>query len=564
MDSTKNTVLKENYTFFVGDEQGRVAGGERGLYSKDTRFLSRYLWSFGAGASTLTAHSPRPDTLRFCFAHIDGYAQRLGITRNVTVAHGALSDSLEFTNTSLEAQAMTLGLEFTPDFGDLFEARGWHAVDRRDISRVVTENGVRFGYTAADGRAPGLELSFEPKPLNLSAERAEWQLELAPGQTLGISAEVRLDDASVQAGQMLTYDAWRDRFAAALPLAPDRGVLEQAVDDLRALLLSTEHGLVPAAGIPWYVAAFGRDSLLTALMTLAYAPDMAEGTLRFLAAHQGKKLEPFRVEAPGKIMHEIRYGELSRTAQVPFGPYYGTIDATALWVILLHKLWRQTGDDTLAAALRPNLEAALDWLVMHGKGGADRDGDGFLEFVLGEASDGKGLVIQSWKDSADSMSHRDGTLAGGSLAVSEVQGYAYAAYLATTELLEHWQADDQAALWRERAARLQKAFHKAFWLPDLQTYAMALDGDKRPLRVHNSGAGRLLWTGIVPPEAAPKLVETLFSAPNWSGWGLRTLGQNEVQPSFVPQRLGLAPRHRAERRRAGGVRLCPRSEAYPE
>ena len=235
-------------------------------------------------------------------------------------------------------------------------------------------------------------------------------------------------------------------------------------------------------------------------------------------------------------MHELRYGELTRLGVVPHSPYYGTVDATPLFVMLLHQ-YTLTGDLTLVRELRPHWEAALTWMT----GTADADGDGFLEFTEGDAE--RSLTVQTWKDSFDSMSHRDGRLAKGAVAGSEVQGYAYAAYRAAADfyeaLGEAGTTDTKAVeAWRGRAEALKEAFHKRFWLDDLQTYAMALDGDKCPLEVHNSNAGQLLWTGIVPEEVAPKLVQTLFSEANWSGWGVRTLGADEVRYNPVSYHNG--------------------------
>jgi len=328
------------------------------------------------------------------------------------------------------------------------------------------------------------------------------------------------------------YETWRQAGPLAPPLERDQAVLARAVDDLQALLLFTEHGPIPAAGIPWFVAAFGRDALLSALLLLPHYPEVAKGTLRYLAAYQGQRLDPYRAEAPGKIMHELRFGELTRLGKSPHSPYYGTVDATPLFVILLYRYWQATGDLTLVRELRPHWEAALRWMLTD----ADLDGDGFLEFV--GAADGKGLSVQSWKDSHDSLSHADGLLASGAIAVSEVQGYAYAAYCAAAEFYAELDQSEQATLWLERATALKAKFHQTFWLDDLGTYALALDGDKRPLRVHNSDAGHLLWSGIVPEEVAPRLVATLMSEALWSGWGIRTLGADEARYNPVSYHNG--------------------------
>jgi glycogen debranching enzyme len=298
-------------------------------------------------------------------------------------------------------------------------------------------------------------------------------------------------------------------------------------------LLFTPEGPVPAAGIPWFVAAFGRDALLTAYFLLPYRPDVAAGTLRYLARWQARDDDPERESQPGKIMHELRFGELTRTRKTPHSPYYGSVDATPLFLMLLDGYVRATGDDSLLTELRPAWQAGLEWLTERG----DVDGDGFFEF--GADAEGTGhLSVQSWKDSHDSMSHHSGELATGPLAVSEVQGYAYAAYAAASGWLRRLGEPGRADEWAERAERLRTAFDAAFWLDDLGTYAMALDGAKRPLGVLNSDAGQLLWTGIVPDARAPRLVATLLSEPSWSGWGLRTLGAGEARYNPVSYHNG--------------------------
>ena len=524
MDFSRNVVLKEHYTFFVGDATGQARAGEHGLYNRDTRLLSRYAWRLlpaGDGAfQPLVATSPRPDVFHGHDALIEGPSQHLAVRRRLVVHADGLHDELEVSNTSMERQSLSLELELESDFVDLFEARGWYDVVRVEPEVEVRERAVALRHTAADGVRQGVTARFDA----LAAARpdgADWELSLAPGEHVHLSVRVHienpLDDAP---SEEIAYDAWRAGFAD-LPKAPDARVLARAIDDLRGLMLFTSEGPVPAAGIPWFVAAFGRDALLTAHMLLPHHPDVAEGTLRYLAAHQGTRVDPFRAEEPGKILHEVRFGALSRSGTVPHARYYGTVDATPLFLMLLDAHRRAVADDTLVRTLRPAWEAALAWLGDHG----DIDGDGFVEFT--PAAAGEGLTVQSWKDSGDSMSHADGSLAEGALAVSEVQGYTYAAYRAAAHWYRTLGEPASAAAWDARATALQERFHAAFWLADLETYAMALDGAKRPLRVRNSDAGQLLWTGIVPTSHAPSLVRSLFATHTWSGWGLRTLGVGE-------------------------------------
>ena len=531
MDFSKNTVLKENYAFLVADADAHVQAGEHGLYHRDTRFLSRYAWNLG-GFRTLLAHSPRPDLFEAHYALVEGPSQLVGIRRTLELTSRTLQDTLVIENTGLEGRSLSLELALEGDFADLFEARGWREVTREGVDNQMGEE-VRFSYEASDGLKMGAVLQFSRAPDVADDNAVTFNVELAAKERLELGVTVQVESPFEENAPLMSYEAWRSQFAVSAGKPEHQAALTQAVDDLRALLFSAECGPYPAAGIPWYVAAFGRDALLTAHLMLPRGEEVAKGTLRYLALHQGKTYDNFRAEAPGKIMHEVRFGELARTKQTPHSPYYGTVDATALFVTLLYEVWQQTGDFSLVEELRPNWEAALRWLQEDG----DADGDAFVEFQGADAHEGSsGLAVQSWKDSHDSMSHADGSLARGTLAVSEVQGYTYAAYRAAAAFYNELGEDPSP--YTEKADTLKTKFHKAFWLEDMQTYAMALDGGKRPLRVHNSDAGQLLWAGIVPEEVAPKLVKTLFSDENWSGWGIRTLGANEARYNPVSYHNG--------------------------
>jgi len=297
-------------------------------------------------------------------------------------------------------------------------------------------------------------------------------------------------------------------------------VLRQAERDLRMLLNDFGHGLMPVAGVPWYAVPFGRDSLITSLQTLPLRPDLAAATLRTLAGWQGKSHDAWRDEAPGKILHELRTGEIVRTNEVPFGPYFGTVDATPLFLILAGEYWRWTGDDGLIRALLPSLKAAAAWMDNDG----DLDGDGYVEYH--RRHDG-GLANQGWKDSGDGIVHRDGRLAEPPIALSEVQGYVYAARRHLADLLEALGDADGAAYQRERAARLKAAFDRDFWVAETGFYALALERDKRQVASVTTNPGHCLWSRIVPAERAARLAEVLLSPDMFSGYGIRTLASSE-------------------------------------
>lgn len=543
MNFTENLVLKEHYTFLVADLDGQVLGGERGLYDHDTKVLSRYSWSWasrGQPLMSLAVATPRPDTLYAHHALIEGPSQVLAVRRTARIAASGLRDEVEVANTSLSAEELVLSLELEPGFSDVFETRGWARRERRLPPPTIDGPTATFTYVAEDGLEQSVtaRLGGEPAAFERTEHgvRVAWTLTLAPGEARRVSVETTVTNPvnGALAGEdhyrrsAMSYEAWRRSFAGlwTRPFATGghRRSLERAIDDLRALLLFTPEGPVPAAGIPWFVAAFGRDALITSHLLLPFRPDVAAGTLRHLARWQAKDCDFHRAAQPGKIMHELRFGELTRLGVTPHRPYYGSVDATPLFLMLLGAYVDATGDGSLLAELRPAWEAALAWLVEHG----DLDGDGFVEFDAEEGGTGH-LSVQSWKDSHDSMSHADGELARGALAVSEVQGYAYAAYVYAARWYRDLGDEGRAAGWEERAAALKAAFDRAFWLEGKRTYAMALDGQKRPLEVLSSDAGHLLWCGIVPEERAPELVRTLFSPACWSGWGLRTLGEGEAR-----------------------------------
>jgi glycogen debranching enzyme len=539
-----NISLKENYTFLVTGRDGAVRGGEHGLYDRDTRFLSKYAWEFPPEFEPLLVHSPRPDLLVSRHAAFENFAQTVGIRRELAIRAGALLDTVTVENTAAESGTVTLTLELGSDFSDVFEVRSFYREPRTPIRMAEEAGAFVFRYAASDGLVQEAAVRTSRMPDRVSDGRLEFRAALGPGGAFRVSIETALtnpagevpaeetgeareagetDRAELPSAGLPSYEGWRSSFAFERFPAGRRAVIARAADDLRALLLSTPQGPFPAAGIPWYSAAFGRDGILTAYMLLPYRTDTAYGVLRYLAAHRGRTHSEFRAEAPGKIMHELRFGELVRTGKAPHGPYYGTLDATPLFVVLLHETWKRTGDTGLIEELRPDWEAALEWMT----GDGDPDRDGFLEYRGAEPGPGKGCVVQTWKDSEDSMSHADGSLAHGLIAPVEVQGYAYRAFLAAGGLFRAIGEPDRAEEWIRRAEELASAFDRRFRLPGLGTYAMALDGEKRPLRVLSSNPGHLLWSGIVPEEFAPELVRTLLADALWSGWGVRTLGNGE-------------------------------------
>ncbi len=599
MDLAKDIVLKENYTFLVADSNACIGGGdEHGIYNRDTRFLNRYEWVFDRSMQTLYISSPQPDSIELHYAEFAESFQTIGVRRFVTVTSTGVNDRLIVENTSQLTQTVTLTLLTAADFVDMFEARQWHAPPRKSVkSDIEGSDALVFRYTAADGLRFASRITADRTPTRQDDGCMSFEITLEPAGRTGVDIDVALETPLEDNLPGIDYELWRAQAPRIItpesdgvvnesievnPLraALDERVLRQAVDDLRALLLFTIDGPVPAAGIPWFVSSFGRDSLLTSMFLLRFYTEPTEATVRHLARYQATETDSYRAATPGKIMHELRFGELSRTGKVPFGPYYGTIDSTSLYLMLLGELLesgllaepngegiavvpprsrnqRPVNRQLIACELRSAWEAAVKWIDTYG----DADGDGLQEYAGSPAGSGLGLPIQSWKDSDDSMSHADGLLADGPICPCEVQGYAYAAMLAGARLYEFVGEDSLAARQREAASELQDRFHRAFWIDDLGTYAMALDGRKRPLAVKSSNVGHLLWTGIVPTSHAERVRDSLFSDELWTGWGFRTLGSRERRYNPLSYHNGSVWPHDTAIAAAGLARYGFRDEA---
>ena len=570
--------LKENNLYIVADAQGQISGGETGLYRRDTRFLSHLEWRVGGENPTvLSTHSSEP--YRFSQHATEpglGHVARLEVRRKGFLDGATYSETVRLQSFGpLEAHRFeghdvpdlrVLELRIASDFADVFEVRGL-PVMAKDIRLEVVADGLIWTYDGTDGVKRAVRVHFEPmgevlehdfSGQNASAFRTfdadEHALDGIVGNAqnaegcairwvlqndtpLQITLTVTpVCDGSSDTGRSLEslaqdYIDWRARAPIKLGNPFVQRVFDRSLEDLRSLLFNVPQGVFPAAGIPWFCTPFGRDSIIVSLFTLPWYPEIAKGTLRYLAAHQGKVVNPKNLEAPGKILHEQRDGEASRTGRTPFQTYYGTVDATPLWICLLGDYLEWTGDLETVRELEPNLRAALDWMT---SGDADPDQDGFIEYSPHRG----GMTNQVWKDSGDSTFNEYGKDLLENVAVVEVQAYAYRARVSAAKIFRALQLEDEAKAQDELASRLRAQFHAAFWLEDLQTYAHALDANKRPARVIVSNPGHALWAGIVPEEIAPKLAETLFSSRMFSGWGIRTLAEGSVRYNPVSYHNG--------------------------
>jgi glycogen debranching enzyme len=531
--------LVEGSSFCVCESNGDITPGtSQGVFVRDTRVLSR--WSLvldGAAIQPLAVMSTEP-----YFATFVGRARprrglhesTLLVRRERFVGEG-MRENIALENLGTEPAAVRLDLTLDADFADLFQVKGgWvgdltapesQIEDRalrlwRQYGQSRTSRGVRAVCPEATATSHGLTVRAVVPP------RGRWQtviqvIPLIDGQEL--SPPFPTDRPLEETVPAQRSRAWRE--SSPVVKTPDQGLartLYRSRQDLGALrIFDPEHpdAYAVAAGAPWFMALFGRDSLLTSYMALSIDPSLALGTLRTLARLQGSTIDPVSEEQPGRILHEVRLGPETGPAIGGSRIYYGTADATPLFVVLLGELRRWGVDPKEVDALLGHADRAIAWLVEYG----DRDGDLFVEYQ--RATD-RGLANQGWKDSHDAVTFADGTLAQPPIALCEVQAYAYSAFLARAYFA--WETGDEETRqrWVRRASLLRDAFNEQFWLPDRGWYAMALDRDKRPVDSLTSNIGHCLWSGIVDQDRAPLVVERLMSPEMFSGWGIRTLASS--------------------------------------
>ena len=541
--------LKHDDCFVVCDSHGDIgasAGGPDGLFNHDTRFLSRLELRIDGMQPLLLGSSIRNDNITLACdltnadiyrdGHIAIAHDTIHIVRTTYIWDNVAHQRINVTNHGGEAATFTVSLAFGADFSDLFEARGTRREKRGFIQPASLNGGtVTLSYIGLDDRKRSTKLEFDPTPDRLVDSTATYKIELKGGEsrTLFFSAGCYGDsvptDITFMKGFMAAnrHEKAITRGVATVDSSNDifNEIMCRSMADLYMLITETPQGLYPYAGTPWYSTTFGRDGIITALQMLWIDPTVARGVLCRLAHYQATGFDAPSDAEPGKILHEMRGGEMAALREVPFGLYYGTIDATPLFIVLAGHYLRRTGDLTFIRELWPAIEKGLEWMETCG----DRDGDGFIEYQ--RATDA-GLQNQGWKDSFDSVFHSDGTLAEGSIALVEVQGYAYAAKNLAGECASALGLSDRADTLKSEAETLAAKFDEAFWCEDIGTYAIALDGHKRPCRVRTSNAGQVLWTGIARADRAKIVADGLVSPDFFSGWGIRTLAQGE--PRYNP------------------------------
>ncbi len=555
LHSHRTRTLKSGDAFGVFDTDGDVPGifgSTDGLYFRDTRHLSKLVLLVGSRRPVLLSSTLRDDNAELTcdLANPDLYADGHGdgqpvidqdmlhLRRSRFLWQATLHERLSVHSFAEHPAQVRIELHFAADFADLFEARGLTRPSHGPhLPPECSRDSVTLAYDGLDGQCRTTRLRFSPVPASLNEQRAVFECSIAPGETWLLFIEATCNAAPAAepprpAFKRALYESrrrLRRESARAAAVVTSNEVFNEAmrrsVGDLYMLVTDKDTGAYPYAGVPWFCAAFGRDALVTALQTLWIDPSITCGVLAYLAKNQATATDPAADAEPGKILHEVRHGEMAELGEVPFRRYYGSVDSTPLFVMLAGAYLDRTGDLAMAAELWPNILAALAWL----DGPGDRDGDGFIEY---HRQTPEGLANQGWKDSHDSIFHADGTLATGAIALAEVQGYAYAARRAAAGIARKLGHGAEAEALEARAVTLQTAFEAAFWCEDIGTYAIALDGAKRPCRVRASNAGHLLLTGIAAPEHGSLVAAQLLSRPFFGGWGVRTLAAGE--PRYNP------------------------------
>ena len=546
-------VLKEGGLFICARRDGDIRacpGSGEGFYSSDTRYLSELSLTIGgcspALLSTMT-QSPYEAVVTLANAAVDGdggsptLPMVLSIRRMILLGD-RLYQRILIKNHSGTRVITEMEIKLEADFADMFEVRGAYERGLRAPTHACNSsaNEISFVYFGEDEiRRETIVEVISPGRAEMDSvdgARLRWAVELEPLQSIeaeftvepSLEAE-RAQHHSYQSAREVVASRSREWLSSCTRI--DRGsaglqsILATGVNDVGALMTPIGDDEIIAAGIPWYVASFGRDALLTSLEMLVLTPEPARQSLVHLARMQAQTDDPYRDAEPGKILHELRHGELAHSGTIPHSPYYGTVDATPLFLMLASAYWRWTADRDTMKELEPALDAALQWVDVYG----DRDGDGFVEYLSRSPS---GLQNHGWKDSQQSIMHADGSPAEGSIALVEVQGYVYMAKRGMADLYRALGRPGRAASLEAEAGELREAFNEVFWMPEEDTFALALDGRKRQVRSITSNPGHCLYCGIVDADRVQSVAHRLLDREMFSGWGVRTLSSRS--PAYNP------------------------------
>jgi glycogen debranching enzyme len=537
--------------FIVSQPDARIdPHADEGFFARDTRFVSGYdLWLNGERPTLVNSSPIRFFSARHEFTNAplfdsDGIIERSSVALRLDrTVSGGVHEDYDVVSYARRPIALTLEVEIDSDFADIFDVKSRQLVRRGSLQSrwYRTAGELRTSYEN-DGFRRDLVLAVEraDSAPQFANGRLVFVARVAPRQAWHVCIKWLPIVAQGRRPIALSCNAITERGANLGPTRLPRvgirtantvvrNAWDQAVRDMEALRLEDQSAgrgvFVAAAGVPWFVTLFGRDSLIVAMQGISGYPEFAAGALRRLSELQAKSDDPERDMEPGKVPHEIRYGELTQLGLLPYAPYYGTHDATSLFVIVLSYLYQWTGDRTLLERYLPNVEAAMDWIDRYG----DRDGDGFQEY---QTRSKHGYYNQGWKDAGDAIPEADGTLAPLPIGLCELQGYAYDAKLRMGDIYEALGRDADAARLREEARVLYERFNDKFWWESEGTYFLGLNGRKKGIRTVASNPGHCLASGIVPPERAKRVVRRLMADDMWSGWGIRTL--SSAHPAYNP------------------------------
>jgi glycogen debranching enzyme len=544
----RTAVLQHGDTFAVFDYSGDVGAfgiGEQGLYHEGTRYLSRFRMRLNGHRPLLLSARVKEDNELFG-ADLTNPDIPLGdddlvLTRDLVhlfrarfLWEGAWHERIRLWNYSRAPVRIALTFDFDADFADIFEVRGTSRARRGSmLEPIVDGRRIAIGYRGLDDEERWARIEWSEAPTAAAPRMARFEYELAPHSPASLSFAIRCERRARSVVVRSFDEAHETALAHIKRSRTDYATIETSSErfnhwvrrsaaDLRMLVSATAHGPYPYAGVPWFSTPFGRDGIITALQTLWINPAIARGVLEYLAATQADHVDAAQDAEPGKILHETRCSEMARLGEVPFGRYYGSVDSTPLFVILAGAYYDRTGDRDVLRRIWPNVERALAWIDKYG----DRDGDGFVEYARRSST---GLVQQGWKDSQDSVFHADGTLAEAPIALCEVQAYVYDARLRAAGIAQALGHHGHAIRLRQQAEALRAAFEDRFWCEAEGTYALALDGHKRPCRVRASNAGHCLFSGIAAPERARRIGDLLVGPEMFSGWGVRTIAAGEAR-----------------------------------
>ncbi len=540
-------VLKHDDTFAVFDRHGAIGPmgiGQNGLYCLGTRHVSRWEISVAGREPMLLNSTINLDNNKLIVDQttpdiFDG--EQLAIPkgtvhlhRDIAVHDSTLHEHLRLVNYHDETVSFELQWGFEADFRDIFEVRGTRRKNRgKFLPPQLLEKAVVLSYCGLDQELRRTRFGFNKAATTLTSDHARFSVTLAPGEQFELEATVSCASGEAYFCPSSHAEAVTQLNRAVEATTAERTEIftdnEQFNDwlnrsgaDLQMLITRTRYGPYPYAGVPWFATPFGRDGLITALQTLWAHPELARGVLAFLAANQAQHCDPATEAEPGKILHEMREGEMAALGEVPFRCYYGTVDATPLFIILAGRYYQRTGDREFIEQLWDNIVKAIGWIEQYG----DIDGDGFVEYTRHGPN---GLVHHGWKDSDDSIFHNDGRPAEAPIALCEVQAYVYEAYGLAAELADLMGEHQRAGQWRQRQTALQAAFENVFWLEELGTYALALDKHKRPCAVRSSNVGHVLYCGLAHPARAARVAQGLIGPHGFNGWGVRTIFRGEAR-----------------------------------